>query len=70
MSNKVVHRNDTRLTVPEGIALGPSGLTINRDLSFEEWQGLGETLRVVHHASLFWLGDWLHHGEQRFDRVT
>ena len=51
--------NDTKLTVPEAVGSGHSGLSISADLSYEEWERLGLTLKTIHAASLFWLGDWL-----------
>jgi len=61
--------SENRLTFPQGVALAPSSLTIVADLLFEEWTRLGETLKVVHHASLFWLGDWLTYGEQQYGEM-
>lgn len=35
--------------------------------AFEEYQGVGDFIQRAHHASGFWLGDWLRYGESRAD---
>lgn len=58
-----------QLSIPQSVTLAPSGLTIGADLSFDEWAKLGETLKVVHRATLFWIGDWLNYGERKYGEM-
>ena len=60
---------ETQLSIPQGVTLATSSLTIGEDLSFEEWAKLGETLKVVHRATLFWIGDWLNYGERKYGEM-
>lgn len=36
------------------------------DVSFEEWERLGEFIRLSNQASQWWWGDWLNMGEDKF----
>ena len=36
------------------------------DISFEEWERLGEFIRLTNQASQWWWGDWLNMGEDKF----
>jgi hypothetical protein len=42
----------------------PAGLTI------EQWQAVGFTLRRINAAWRWWVGDWLHYGEQSFGEMA
>ncbi len=43
-----------------------TGLALPEGLSFDEWQAIGERLRVASAACLWWVGDWLAFGERRY----
>lgn len=46
--------------------IGPTGLVVPADLTFEQWTKMGDLLRTWH-AGIQWLvGDWLLIGEARF----
>jgi hypothetical protein len=38
----------------------------SEDMSFEEWQKLGEFIRLTNQASQWWWGDWMNMGEDTF----
>jgi len=42
----------------------PLGLKVQGDLTFEQWQQTGQTLRDMRDNSFWWLGDWWLHGER------
>lgn len=37
-----------------------------RELSYEEWTQLGNTLQTIHRLTPMWLGDWLNYGERKY----
>ncbi len=41
----------------------PNSLTIDSGISFEHWDLIGKTLKLIGGSIQFWLGDWLNHGE-------
>jgi len=41
-------------------------LNIRDDISYEEWEKLGQTLRVYEGGVRWWLGDWLNYGEKAY----
>lgn len=42
------------------------GLKLNKDLTYDVWAEVGQTLRDFHRCSLWWLGDWLNYGERKY----
>ena len=42
------------------------GLVFIEDLTLEEWQEIGNTLRGIEHGRMFWIGDWINYGEARY----
>ena len=42
------------------------GLTFNEEMTFEEWQGIGLQLQLMHGSVGFWIGDWLNFGEKHY----
>ena len=61
--------------MPQGDALGipgvitPTGLTLPEEQTFGEWLEVGETLKTIHGATQWWLGDWLNTGERRYGEM-
>lgn len=43
------------------------GLTFSEDLSFEQWADVGRKIGQVARTSLFWVGDWLNYGQDRWN---
>lgn len=41
-------------------------LELPEALSYEEWRGIGETLRGVEGSLMWWIGDWVRFGEKRW----
>ena len=50
----------------EGFSFGPTQLIAKNDMNFEEWERLGEFIRLTNQASQWWWGDWLNAGEDAF----
>lgn len=42
------------------------GLKLNENMSFEEWQGIGLQLQLMHGSVGWWIGDWLNFGEKHY----
>lgn len=49
--------------------VGPTGLFINGEVSFEEWQSYGERLAFVEGAIQWVIGDWLNYGERKWGEM-
>lgn len=47
--------------------LTATGLNIQGHPTYDEHQGVGDFIQRAHHASGFWLADWLRYGESRRD---
>lgn len=43
-----------------------TGLTVNGNPTFEEWQNCGEFLKQAEKSVQFWIGDWLNYGERKY----
>lgn len=43
-----------------------TGLELPDSLSYEEWQGIGESLQGVERSLMWWIGDWLRYGDRRY----
>jgi hypothetical protein len=48
------------------IAITSTGIHFNEELSFEEWDNLGEKLAPVGKSIGFIIGDWINYGEKRY----
>jgi hypothetical protein len=46
--------------------MGRTGLTVTRDLSFDEWTRIGTSLQAVESGMQWALGDWLNYGEAKY----
>lgn len=44
----------------------PNGLRLTDELSFDEWEKIGEQLRPMTQGHQWWIGDWLRHGGQKW----
>jgi len=44
----------------------PTGIEFRQDLSFDEWNDLGQKLAPVGKAIGFIIGDWINYGEKRY----
>jgi hypothetical protein len=54
---------------PAPIQLHKTGLTVDGQLSFDDWHDFGQTLQQVEGAIQWWIGDWLNYGEQRYGEM-
>lgn len=49
--------------------LSRTGLTLPKSVPFDRWQAIGSQLREIEGAVLWWIGDWLNYGEQRYGEM-
>lgn len=49
------------------IQLSELGLSFSSDLSFEQWVDVGQKIGQVARTSLFWVGDWINYGQDRWN---
>lgn len=52
--------NDPKFTITR------TGIQFNEELSFEEWEALGQQLAPVANSIRFIVGDWINYGEKRY----
>lgn len=45
---------------------GPTGLTLPDDLGYDDWVALGGPLLGAARASMWWVGDWIRHGQAAY----
>jgi N6-adenosine-specific RNA methylase IME4 len=63
-TGEILEVTDRGLALPGRVS--QIGLELPESLSFEEWQGIGETLKGVERSLMWWIGDWLRYGERRY----
>ncbi len=69
----IIH--ETGEVVPVNASLGlpgrvtQVGLDLPADMTFEQWQGIGQSLRGVERSLMWWIGDWLRYGERRWGEM-
>lgn len=54
------------LIVPVKCKALSNGLQFPKELSYEEWQVIGNQLRYLEGAVQWWVGDWLNYGEKSY----
>ncbi len=47
-------------------SITPTGIQFNEELSFEEWDALGQKLAPIGKSIGFIIGDWINYGENRY----
>jgi len=52
-----------------GFRFTPTGLLIDGDPTYDEWQGAGLFLSQALGAVHWWIGDWLNYGEARYGEM-
>lgn len=52
--------------VPAGVTFSDTGVSFDRELSFDEWEGLLSYLMRMEQSVQWWLGDMLRYGESFF----
>ena len=50
-------------------AITPTGIQFHQDLSFAEWDELGQKLAPIGKSIGFILGDWINYGEKRYGKM-
>lgn len=51
---------------PERVSIKRRSLSVKGSLTFNEWLDVGYLLKDIHGSIMFWLGDWLNYGENRY----
>ena len=51
-----------------GAVVSPLGMSFEPRFSFEDWRQLGPRIALRANASLWWLGDWLAFGQEKYGR--
>jgi hypothetical protein len=49
--------------------LSPTGLELPEDLTYDQWEQVGGTLRLMEGAVQFWIGDWIRYGQRRYGEM-
>ena len=44
----------------------PTALIIDADCPMREWERIGSRLRDLHRGIMWWVGDWMNHGERAY----
>lgn len=57
--------NGTEIVLPS-TQFTPVGWTPDRELSYEEWEAIGDRLSRVGAAVNWWIGDWINYGERKY----
>ncbi len=65
MSRKLVKKKDPRDMQLGKCTLTAKGILFNGDVSFDEWQGVGEFIERAESGVQWWIGDWLLYGDGR-----
>src|SRR5262245_38055550 len=42
------------------------GLMLPKDLSYSDWKNVARTLQTIERSVMWWIGDWIRFGEQRW----
>lgn len=66
MASKDVIKGIVALEVADQVTLDKVGLRIREDLTFEDWQLLGEGIRALGSGYHWWVGDWVNYGDAQF----
>ena len=66
MGKEIDNLRKIRPAFPEGIEVTKTSLKIDVDLSFDEWEHMGKMLYQIGESVMWWIGDWLNYGHQRW----
>jgi hypothetical protein len=64
-----VNANLLQLAESPGVIWDHLGLNLPPDLSFGEWERIGEKLQSIHKGILWAIGDWLNYGEHKYGEM-
>lgn len=67
MATEIIPAQTTDLSIPG--MLTPTSLTLPETLDIQSWLTIGERLRYVQGAIMWWLGDWLNFGERKYGEM-
>ena len=62
---KALAKRDPRDIQLAGATLTSTGIVFDGEMSFDEWEGIGQFIERSEGAILWWAGDWLNYGEGR-----
>ena len=49
--------------------LSRTGLTLPENLEYNEWERIGDCLKLVEGSVQWWIGDWLNYGERKYGEI-
>ena len=62
-----IKKYDNLLPIPG--ELSRTGLVLPEDLKYNEWEHIGDCLKLVEGSVQWWLGDWLNFGERKYGEM-
>lgn len=65
MDNAIQVIGEKNITIGK-FTLAKTGLVINGDPNYSEWEDCGKFLKQAEKAVQFWIGDWLNYGEKHY----
>lgn len=57
------------IILSKGIEFTKTGLSFNKNATFDEWVEAGKKLSTVNKYVQFWIGDWILHGERSYGEM-
>ena len=63
--DKIIKHEESELAFPS-CDITAIGLVMPKNLSFEKWEQIGQTLRRIEGSRLWWFGDWCNFGERKY----
>jgi N6-adenosine-specific RNA methylase IME4 len=69
MTNALAINQQTGEVTNEDVEYSRTGLVLNNDLSYEEWQKIGDKLTSIEGSIQWWIGDWLNYGERKYGEM-
>jgi N6-adenosine-specific RNA methylase IME4 len=61
--------NETGEIVTQGMSSSATGLTLDPNTPYEQWENIGEQLNQIEGAIQWWIGDWLNFGERKYGEM-
>ena len=61
--------HDAHKLINADSGLGKTSLTLPKNLSFEDWEGIGKQLQHIEGSVQWWIGDWLNYGEHAWGEM-
>ena len=66
---ELVQTKTGELSFFDSAEMSKTALVLQENLSFERWQSIGEHLKTIEGAVMWWIGDWLNYGESKYGEM-